>query len=414
MKTPITDYLHEVLSSCTDGGDVANYIPELAEVNPDQFGVALATDDGTVYTAGDALTEFSIQSAAKPFIYALAIEERGADRVEEHVNVEPSGDPFNSASVDEETGRPDNPMINIGAITTYALTGPYGATKDERFELVRQGLSKFAGRDLVVDENVYESEISTAYRNLSLAYLVRSTGHFLLSPQDVVDGYTRQCAIRVTARDLAIMGMTLGTGGINPVTGERVVSAETSRRVLAVMATCGMYNASGDWMTDVGIPAKSGVGGGIFGVLPSQVSVATFSPRLDSFGNSTRGVELFHRLSPEMGLHLMHFPPAAESAVRSFSTEHSDEGDRIILEIQGPLRFASSERVLRTFEEIEPGTSPIVLDLSRVGSIDAVALRMLLEGVRRLKRDGHTIDLIDPRGGFEGRLDESQHAVRQE
>ncbi|WP_193128685.1 glutaminase A [Gulosibacter sediminis] len=397
MKSPLLDYLKEAMLECHDGGEVANYIPELANVDPDQFGVALCTPEGMQYDAGDAAVEFSIQSASKPFAYALALETRGAAGVEEHVNVEPSGDPFYSASVDETTGRPDNPMINIGAITTYALTAPDDWTPAERFEHVRAGLSAFAGRDLEVDGDVYHSEIATAYRNTSLAYLVRSTGHFELESSEVVAGYTRQCAIRVTARDLAVMGMTLGLGGVNPITGHRVVSEGTAQRVLSVMSTCGMYNASGDWMTDVGIPAKSGVGGGIFGVLPGQVAVATFSPRLDTFGNSVRGVALFERLSQEMGMHLMGVPPASDAAVHTFTRDDEGTEPRFLLVLQGPLRFSQSERVLRAFEEIPDGRVPVHLDLARVTSGDRVALRMINEGIRRLSLDGHPVQVDDPK-----------------
>lgn len=396
MKTPLPDYLSEAMLGCFDGGAVADYIPELANVDADQFGVALCTPEGTQYEAGDAEVEFSIQSASKPFAYALALETRGAAGVEAHVNVEPSGDPFNSASVDEETGRPDNPMINIGAITTYALTAPDDWSAAERFEHVRAGLSAFAGRELTVDLDVYHSEIGTSYRNMSLAYLVRSIGHFELEPSEVVAGYTRQCAIRVTACDLAVMGMTLGTGGVNPLTGQRVVSEATAQRVLSVMSTCGMYNASGDWMTDVGIPAKSGVGGGIFGVLPGQVGAATFSPRLDGFGNSVRGVALFERLSQDMGLHLMGVPPASDAAVRTFAIEEAPDTG-VVLAFQGPLRFAQSERVLRAFEEITVNELPVHLDFSRVTSADGVALRMINEGIRRLGLDGHPVRLDDPK-----------------
>lgn len=399
MRTEIPRYLAEAMRTCTPGGAVANYIPQLAAANPDLFGVALCMPDGTQYAAGDAHVEFSMQSTSKPFAYALALETRGAAGVEAHINVEPSGDPFNSASVDEVDGRPDNPMINIGAITTYALTAPDEWSAAERFEHVRAGLSAFAGRELEVDESVYRSEIATAYRNMSLAYLVRSTGHFLLEPAEVVDGYTRQCAVRVTAADLAVMGMTLGRGGVNPVTGRRVVSAATARRVLSVMSTCGMYNASGDWMTDVGIPAKSGVGGGIFGVLPGQVAVATFAPPLDAFGNSVRGVQLFQQLSEDMGMHLMGFPPAGDATVHTFRRQVGAQGEPVVqIALQGPLRFAQAERVLRTFAEIPESRMPVAVDLGRVTSADRVARRMVSEGVRLLEADGHPVDVDDPAG----------------
>ena len=405
MRTPVPDYLHDIMESCVDDGEVASYIPELANANPNTFGIALCMDDGTVYEVGDYQHEFSLQSAAKPFAYALAVEHLGPDGVEEHVGVEPSGDAFNSASVDAKTGKPSNPMINIGAITTYALTGPISLTPEERFDNVRLGMSRFAGRELEPDIPVYESEMANAWRNLSLAYLVRSTGHFTLPPHDVVDGYTKVCSLRVTPHDLAVMGMTLGNGGINPVTEERVVSEDTAQRVLSVMSTCGMYDASGDWMTDVGIPAKSGVSGGIVGVLPGQASLATFSPRLDRYGNSVRGLQAFTRLSQDLGLHIMSLPPTGESTVRSVARRDQGDGPELHVEIQGPLRFSSAERVMRTLAALPVSDEPVVLDVSRVGSADRISVRMIHESMYRLHTDGHQVMVRDPNGVLRDRWD---------
>ena len=399
MKTPVTDYLDIVRRDCAeDGGAVADYIPELARVDPERFGIALCTSDGRAYESGDTRHAFTIQSVSKPFVYALALEARGIDDVDAHIGVEPSGDPFNVASVDARTGRPSNPMINIGAITTHSLIGEETHSPDQRFELVRAGLSAFAGRDLEVDEAVFESEIATCFRNLALAYLVRSTDNFTIDAAEVVRSYTRQCAVRVTARDLAVMAMTLGSGGVNPLTGVRVVSERVARRTLSVMSTCGMYDESGDWMTDVGVPAKSGVGGGIIGTVPGQLGVAVFSPRLDGFGNSVRGVRTFRRMSADMELHLMQAPPVSAEVVRTDEIVHWFGAEVHLIRLQGALQFASAERALRSLMEIEAGTTPVVVDLTRVVSINGAAREMLAQAMRDLHAQGHPTTLVDPHG----------------
>lgn len=240
MKTPVPEYLLEIRDACSvgDDGELADYIPELASVDPDRFAVSACTLDGVVYTAGDADAEFTIQSMSKPFIYALALRDRGIKSVLEKVGVEPSGDAFNEISLEPETGRPENPMINIGAITTHTLVGPPDATEIERDTAVQEGLSAFAGRPLDVDITVLDSELRTAFRNRAMANLVRAGGIIDGDPDEAVRGYTRQCAYTVTVRDLAVMAVTLAAGGVNPVTKERVVSNEVARHVLAVMATC--------------------------------------------------------------------------------------------------------------------------------------------------------------------------------
>ena len=396
MKTPVPDYLLEIRDACSNGdaGRLADYIPELAAVDPDRFAVAACTMDGIVYTAGDADAEFTIQSMSKPFVYALALRDRGIEAVLEKVEVEPSGDAFNQISLDRETGRPRNPMINIGAITTHTLVSEPDATQDDRDEAVRQGLSAFAGRELGVDDAVLDSELRTAFRNRAMANLVRAGGIIANDPDEVVRGYTRQCAYRVTVRDLAVMAVTLATGGINPVTKERVVSAPVARQVLAVMATCGMYDAAGDWMSTVGIPAKSGVSGGIFGALPGQVGLGVFSPRLDEHGHSVEGVRTFERLSHDLELHLMNTTVTDVEAVRS--VRFDEISGRRTFRLQGPMTFASAEQVLRRLAEIPEGPSEVTLDLSRVSSVNASARRMLLEAMTRLLADGHVVGLADP------------------
>ncbi|KAA0918483.1 glutaminase [Dietzia sp. ANT_WB102] len=396
MKTPVPDYLLEIRNACSvgDDGQLADYIPELAAVDPDRFAVAACTMDGIVYTAGDADAEFTIQSMSKPFAYALALRDRGIEAVLKKVQVEPSGDAFNQISLDRETGRPRNPMINIGAITTHTLVGPEDATGEERDQALYEGLSAFAGRPLEVHSAVLDSELRTAFRNRAMANLVRAGEIIDVDPDEAVRGYTRQCAYRVTVRDLAVMAVTLATGGVNPVTHERVVSARVARQVLAVMATCGMYDAAGDWMSTVGIPAKSGVSGGILGALPGQVGLGVFSPRLDEHGHSVEGVRTFERLSRDLELHLMNTTVTEVEAVRS--VRFDEVSGRRTFRLQGPMTFASAEQVLRRLAEIPEGPGEVTLDFSRVSSVNSSARRMLLEAMRRLSVDGHVVGLADP------------------
>ncbi|MQW75497.1 glutaminase [Nocardioides sp. dk4132] len=389
MRSPIPDYLTEVLDACSpdDGGELASYVAELAQADPDRFALALATVDGAVYGVGDDEVPFSIQSISKPFAYALAIAEHGFDAVLERVGVEPSGDAFNELSLELGTGRPFNPMINAGALTVHAMLDD---------DLIARGFAAFAGRDLKVDEVVLASELATADRNRAIAFMLRSHGIVEGDAQDVVEGYTRQCSLLVTARDLALMAATLANGGVQPVTGERVVPHEVTRQVMAVMATCGMYDAAGDWFTSVGIPAKSGVAGGLIGALPGQAGLATFSPRLDKHGNSVRGVQVFERLSRDMGMHLMEVPPPARSLVRSRTRMPGDAGDGWVFELEGSVNFVGMERVLRHLSEEPPPDPGVLLDLTRVTEVRDVGRRMLLEAVRRLVGDGHEVTLLDP------------------
>lgn len=392
------DYLEEVLGGCTaDAGAVADYVPELAAADPDRLAVALTTLDGVTYSAGDDAVLFTIQSVSKPFAYALALEDRGLAVVLDVVGTEPSGDAFNEVSLEPDTGRPRNPMINIGAITTHSLVGPPGLSVEERSQRLRRGLSAFAGRELAVDDSVFTSELGTAYRNLALAHMVRSRGTIAEDPAVLVREYVRQCALLVDVRDLAVMAATLAHHGVNPVTGERVVGARVARQVLSAMATCGMYDAAGDWLSVVGIPAKSGVAGGILGALPGEVGIGAFSPRLDRFGNSTRGVRVCERLSEDMGLHLMGMPPTGLSVVRGVEQVARDDGRRAWCAVlQGPVTFSGGERVLRELAGIGADDLDVVLDLARVSHVDDVGRRMLLEGVRRLSLDGHAVIVDDP------------------
>lgn len=396
MLSPIPDYLDEILDSCTDAsGAVADYIPELARADPERRGLGLAMLDGTLYTSGDSETLFTIQSISKPFAYALALEHRGFDTVLGAVGVEPSGEAFNELSLDEESGRPLNPMINAGAMTTHALLGDPGCGRGTRAELVVAGLSAFAGRQLAVDPATAESEWSTAYRNLAIANMLRSYGVFENRPAEVVRGYIDQCSVLVSVRDLALMATTLAGGGVNPLTGERVVSQKVARHVLGVMMTCGMYDAAGDWMTMVGVPAKSGVSGGIIGVLPGQLGVAAFSPRLDSHGTSVQGAAVFERLSEDMGMHIMNAPEPSRAVIRRDRRFVGDDGRLIrVCSLQGVVGFSGAETVIRALDS-SSDPDVFVLDLRRVSSLDRVARNMLTRALARLSEDTR-ISLLDP------------------
>lgn len=400
MQTPVPDYLAALLADCDSdtSGEPASYIPELARADVSLFGVAVAAPDGVVYSGGDADVPFTIQSISKPFAYALALQDRGFDFLLGKVGSEPSGDAFNRISLEAGTGRPRNPMINIGAITTHALTGEPSMDAQQRFERVREGLSAFAGRRLEVDEAVFDSELTTADRNRSLAFMVRSYGIIDSDPIEAVHGYTRQCSLLVTAKDLAIMGATLANAGINPLTGERVVDQAVVRQVLSVMLTCGMYDAAGDWVTSVGIPAKSGVSGGILGALPGQVGIGAFSPPLDEFGNSVRGVQVCQQLSSDMGLHLMGAAPPGPVTVREVVEGTADGVPVTVVRLQGDVHYTQAERALRVLATIEPGDRPVVIDVRRTAEFNNVGRRMILEGIRRLGLDGHPVTLVDPDG----------------
>ncbi|MCZ4537320.1 glutaminase A [Gordonia terrae] len=392
MRSPIDDYLERVLSECRDddGGEVATGNRELEQADPSSFGIALATIDGTVYTAGDADHEFSIQSIGKVPAYALALRDRGLDAVLERVDTEPSGDAFNEISLEAETGRPRNALINAGAVAVHGMIN--GADPNERVDRVIDLVSTLAGREVSVDKEVHRAELASDDHNTALAYLLRSAGKLDCEPDEVVDGYAAQCSIRVSCRDLAVMGSVLANGGLSTGDDERLLEGWITRHVLSVMATCGMYDGSGSWMATVGIPAKSGVSGAILGVLPGQVGLAVWSPRLDRQGNSVRGVAVFERLSRDMELHMMHVAPTGRPALRSV-TEH--DGTTVV-ELQGDVRFAGAEIVAsRACEGFD--TEAVVLDLTHVRVLDDAARRLIGEVARRLG-DDYDVRIEDPEG----------------
>lgn len=303
---------HHRYADVSDGA-VADYIPALAGADPNQFGLCVAEVNGDTHTAGDSHVAFSIQSISKAFVYALVSQAGGHEAVRDRVGVDNTGLPFNSVmAVELAGGHPGNPMVNAGAIATTALVP--GATPVEQWEMIRTGLSRFAGRALELDGAVYHSEARTNSRNKALARLLESYGRIEVDPLDAVDVYTRQCSLLVTAHDLAVMGATLAHGGVNPRTGERVVSAQVCRDTLAVLAATGMYENSGEWLFEIGLPAKSGVAGGIVAIAPGKGALGTFSPPLDAAGNSVRGQLAAAHLSRGLGLNLfasaVHAPDA--------------------------------------------------------------------------------------------------------
>jgi glutaminase len=386
------DRIREQYAGVTDGA-LADYIPELAGVDPTGLGMSLSSADGFVYESGDATTEFTIQSISKPFTYALALDRIGANAVDARIGVEPSGEAFNEISVDQSTQMPKNPMINAGAITAVSLIP--ATSPDERFALIQDFYSGFAGRRLELDHDVYASEKATGSRNRAIGYMLESFGALDDDPDEVLDVYYRQCSLNVTSTDLARMGATLARGGVNPQTGRRVTQPAVVKRTLSVMVTCGMYDAAGDWVSAVGMPAKSGVGGGIVAVLPGQLGIGVYSPLLDEKGNSVRGVRLCRSLSEQLGLHFLTVSRDSRATLRAVYRPH----DSIcVYETHGDLLFSGAEQVVRTVDRERDSFDVAVLDVSRVDDIDDAARALLSDMAVALRDEGKAGYLVDPDG----------------
>jgi len=305
LASPFRSYLQELHTRYKPvrDGKVADYIPELAKVDPDGFGISVVTVDGQVFEVGDYETLFTIQSISKPFVYSMALEEHGRDRTLSKVGVEPTGDAFNSLiKLDEHSHRPHNPMVNAGAIATADLIE--GADPTERLHRVLDGFKRCAGREIYVDMGVFLSEKTTGHRNRAIAHLLLNFDMIGDRLTETLDLYFQQCSLLVNSHDLAVMGATLANNGVNPMTGERALSAEFIKDVLSVMYSCGMYDFSGEWGYRVGLPAKSGVGGGIVAVVPGKLGIGVFSPPLYARGNSVRGIGVCTDLSERLGLHV--------------------------------------------------------------------------------------------------------------
>jgi glutaminase len=406
--------IHEKYQSL-DGGRLADYIPELTRADPSWFGIAITTVDGRQYLVGDSGVEFTIQSVSKPFIYGLALESSGIEAVRRKIDVEPSGEAFNSISLNPRTGQPRNPMINAGAIAATGMIEAPDATT--RFRHIQERFSAFAGRPLTLDESVYRSESETGFRNRAIGNLLRNFNILEGEVDPVVEAYFMQCALLVSCRDLSVMGATLANGGIHPLTRARILSATTVERVTSVMSTCGMYDFSGNWAFEVGIPAKSGVGGGIVGVLPGQLSVAVFSPLLDENFNSVRGIATFRDISQRFGLHLYNRPPLTDYVIRRtytladfpssrFRPREAQEilrregGRTRVFELQGDLYFSAFERFIHAYLRTLEENDRVLIDLSRIGIIDEATRVLIFDFARKAFAKGKRITLVDPRGIF--------------
>jgi glutaminase len=398
-KTPLLRFLERCYQDflTENAGNVADYIPELGKADPAHFGISLATIDGHVYEVGDSRIPFTIQSMSKPFVFALALDTLGAERVERSIGVEPSGDPFNSIRLNAEN-HPFNPMVNAGAIACSGLIQE--AKGAGAFDYIRRALGRFAGRELAMDEAVYASESATGDRNRAIGYLLRNSGVVTDDVSAVLDVYFRQCSVLVTARDIAVMAATLANRGINPVTGEQVMTPYAISRTLSVMTSSGMYDYAGEWIYRVGIPAKSGVGGGILASLPARLGLGSYSPKLDRHGNSVRGIKVCEALSSHYDLHMMNRSDNARNSIiadydlgksasrrsrrpheqRLLAAHHHDVR---IIELMGTLTFSNIDYVSRQLAA-KPRPPFIIFDLRRVAAITRPAGRLLAEGFREL------------------------------
>ena len=407
--SPLQQYLetlHSNLKDCKEG-EVASYIPELLRADPDWLGIAIATVDGHVYQVGDTQQTFTIQSISKAFAFGLALEDNGTDSMATRVDVEPSGEAFNSISLRPETGRPLNPMINAGAIATVAMVE--GDTPDAKLERILACFARYTGHPLEIDADVYRSEKETGHRNRAIAHLLRGFGILDDPPEGILDVYFQQCSIEVTCRDLAVMGACLANNGVNPITAVRALKTDHVPQVLSVMGTCGMYDYSGNWVYTVGMPAKSGVGGGIVAVLPGQLGLAVFSPRLDERGNSVRGIRVCEQISADFGLHVYHSVRATTATVIRLSYKGSQVQSRKlrresdlkyleanggaihVFELQGDLMFGSTESVVKSVLDTLPYADYFILDLKHVFEIDRAACQLLQKLKQALWAQGKTL-----------------------
>ncbi len=406
--SPVTTYLERLHArhAPIDDGEVASYIPELALADPSWFGICIATVDGGLYEVGESRQEFTVQSISKPLSYGIALAQHGEAGVRELVGVEPTGDSFNSITLTPENGRPFNPMVNAGALATVALIE--SACGNASLERIVQTYSSYAGRPLSIDDAVYESEKSTGHRNRAIGHLLRNFEVIETDPEPVLDLYFRQCAVSVDCRDLAVIAATLANRGVNPFTSERVADADHVVNLLSVMVTCGMYDGAGEWFYHVGLPAKSGVSGGLLAVLPGRLGIGVFSPPLDARGNSVRGVRVCLDLSRELNFHLLGSAGIAPSPVRTSyspaafgSKRGRSEGARELIreladratvyELQGELGFPAVEEISRRFVDAGDDLLFAVLDLRRVSHVDPSVVPFIADIVVTLADRGGTL-----------------------
>lgn len=408
LASPVQDYLAELHGdfSPLKDGKVATYIPELAKADPDWFAISLATTSGAVYQVGDFLQPFTIQSISKPFVYGLALEDNGRTEVLRKVGVEPTGDAFNSISLDPGTGRPRNPMINAGAIASAGLIS--GKTPPSKLRRLLEVFALYAGRDLRIDESVYRSESETGHRNRAIGYMLRNFDILAEDPTPTVELYFKQCSISVTCQDLAIMAATLANRGVNPMTGKAAIRGEYVESVLSVMGSCGMYDYAGEWLYNIGMPAKSGVAGGVIAVLPGQLGIGVFSPRLDARGNSVRGIAVCQALARHLDLHVLNRPSVGRTSLRLLFTGAELNSSRVrtveesrqlgetgaqirAWQLQGNLTFASLEPLIRDAVEASSQYRYLLLDFKRVLTATESACRLLARLVEKLSESGRFV-----------------------
>lgn len=392
----MSDYLESVLAGLAGNtaGTLAGEPEELGVADPDLLGLSMTMADGRTYEAGETRSEFSIQSISKPFTYGMALTAHGYQHVREKIDVEPSGDAYNEISLEADTGRPRNALINAGALAAASLVAShYG---DDAFEQLLRMYSAAAGRDLTMNPTVYESARRTGDRNRAIAYLLKSQGVIEHDTEAALDLYFRQCSIGVTCRDLGVMAATLANRGTNPLTGEEVLAPGIAEHVLSVMTTCGMYNDAGDWVAGIGLPAKSGVSGGILAALPGQLGLAVFSPRLDQHGNSVRGTEACRQLSEDLGLHFIHAARSARSTIRAHYSLAERPSPRIrpsrdqavlaerghevrFLEVHGDMLFTEAETVIQLGSEMAASHDVVVIDISHLDEISGRIRALFLQ-----------------------------------
>jgi glutaminase len=387
-------------------GKLANYIPEIANANPELFGIALTTADGQVYEVGDSRHLFTIQSISKPLVYGLALEDHGIGTVLSKVGVEPSGEAFNSIVFDERDNRPFNPMVNAGAIATTALVK--GEGHDHRLARILDMFYRYVGRPVEIDHAVFHSEQATGHRNRAIAYLELNFGMIDEPIEEHLNLYFEQCSVLVSAHDLAVMAATLANNGINPLTGIRAIEEQYVGNVLSVMHSCGMYDYAGEWSYRVGLPAKSGVAGGIIAVLPGQFGIGTFSPLLDVRGNSLRGIQVCEEFSDRFKLHMFRVRSPLGTVVRRCYRGTELQSKRLrgrheqsilsrkalevcVYELQGDLFFGTMEQVFRRMVAEVESISYLILDLKRVMQIDQCAYSLLTEMRDRLTEKNKTV-----------------------
>jgi len=307
MTTPTVDLLHEILDEIRDdrSGELGAHLADYDHPKPDALAIAVCDLDGNVVSAGDDDRRFDLQSVSKPFVYALALGRQGVAEVRKRIGVEPSGEAYNEISLEAGTGRPANAMINAGALVAHSLVGDEGDDETARFERIRELFGALVGREVEVDEDIAGIESRLAHRNLAIAHLLAEEKVLIGEPHDVVEGYGRQCALAVDVRELAMMATVFANGGRHPSTGERMLDQQAVRYATSVMFTCGMYDDAGDWVYEVGLPAKSGVSGCLMAVVPGRYGIAAYSPRLDEHGNSVRASRAIAALSAAWRLHVL-------------------------------------------------------------------------------------------------------------